>query len=939
MYPAAQHTPLDATARVVPTLQTTIGTSPWVDRLYFGLLTYAAACIVVMLSGFGGKEVTHYVGLLSDGPACLVTAIVAVAAARGTRSRMLRLAWCWLAAALGVYLIGTLVSVNSWLHGRDPFPGPADVFFLAFYGAMLVGSALLIRAASIRVPWIQLCLDATILVIGFGAFFWFLVVRPADVHDEVGTLKQGLSEAYAGLDCLLLLALGVRLLTGASDRRIPLLLITGFAAMFMADIFWSLAKMGGSYAAGDLQDVFYLVGYLPWAAAGRAQVRLAAQSVAVASGPDSGSGPDALARTLPYASSLTVFLVLVYLSRGDIGGPATVMTVVVFILTLLLMVRQGVVLRGDAALREQRAARMVEDRFESLIANASDVIMIVETDGVLRFVSPACERMLGFRPEEIASKSLLEIWTGPDCERLRTLLTEITATASGTVGPVELVIERGPSRRVLECVGSNLTLDPAVRGLALNFRDISERKALEHQLRQMAFHDPLTLLANRTLFKDRVQHALALVQRGHLPVAVLFLDLDNFKTINDSLGHDAGDRLLGAVAQRIVKNTRASDTVARLGGDEFAVLVESLASSEEVRVVAASLIDALGAPFLLNGMEVRVAASVGVAHSDTAGNAEALLSNADIAMYHAKAAGKNRYAVFEPRMQDVLHERLQLEADITRALADQEFFLEYQPIVDLATGSLLGVEALVRWRHPGKGVLMPGQFISIAEDCGQIAKLGRWVLTEACRELVAWRGGVAGGNRLRVAVNISGRHLQHGDLFKDVTDALTASGLEPANLVVELTESTMMSNTEANLERLQKLKSVGVRLALDDFGTGYSSLSYLHRFPIDILKIDRSFVSRLTTSDNGPELARAVITLGSTLGLDIVAEGIELEPQIASLLELGCVAGQGFFFARARPLHELCNSSFVARREELWTLEAAGESLSATGRFAALRAR
>ena len=935
MYPAAQQTTLDATARVVPTIET-VGAPPWVDRLYFGLLAYALACTVVMLSGLGGKQLTHYVGLLSDGPACLVTVLVAIAAARATHSRILRLAWWWLAAALGLYLVGTLISVNSWLHGKDPFPGPGDAFYLAFYGVMLVSSALLIRAAAIRVPWIQLCVDAAILVIGFGAFFWFLVVRP--VHDEVGTLKQGLSEAYAGLDCLLLLVLGVRLLTGAADRRIPLLLITGFAAMFIADIFWSLAKMGGYYAAGDLQDVFYLAGYLPWAAAGRAQMRLSAQPIP-AGGKGSADTPDALARTLPYATSLTVFLVLVYLTRDDIGGPVAVMTVVVFTLTLLLMVRQGVVLRGDAALRERRAARMVEDRFESLIANASDVIMIAETDGALRFVSPACERMLGFRPEEMVGKSLLDIWTGPDSDRLRALLTEITATSSGTVGPVELVIERGPSRRVLECVGSNLTADPAVQGLALNFRDISERKALEHQLRQMAFHDPLTLLANRTLFKDRVQHALALVQRGHLPVAVLFLDLDNFKIINDSLGHDAGDRLLGAVAQRIVKNTRASDTVARLGGDEFAVLVESLGSAEEVRVVAASLIDALGAPFLLNGAEVRVAASVGVAHSDTAISAEALLSNADIAMYHAKAAGKNRFAVFEPRMQDVLHERLQLEADIVRALADQEFFLEYQPIIDLASGSLLGVEALVRWRHPSKGVLMPGQFISIAEDCGQIGKLGRWVLTEACRELVAWRDGVAGGNRLRVAVNISGRHLQHGDLFKDVTEALAESGLEPANLVVELTESTMMSNTEANLERLQRLKAVGVRLALDDFGTGYSSLSYLHRFPIDILKIDRSFVSRLTTSDNGPELARAVITLGSTLGLDIVAEGIELEPQIASLLELGCVAGQGFFFTHARPLHELCNSSFVARRKELWTTGAAAERLSATGRFAALKVR
>jgi diguanylate cyclase (GGDEF)-like protein len=500
---------------------------------------------------------------------------------------------------------------------------------------------------------------------------------------------------------------------------------------------------------------------------------------------------------------------------------------------------------------------------------------------------------------------------------------------------VELIIERETGRRVLESVGSNLTGDPAVRGLALNFRDISERKALEQQLRQMAFHDPLTLLANRTLFKDRVQHALALVQRGHLPVAVLFLDLDNFKTINDSLGHDAGDRLLGAVAQRIVKNTRPADTVARLGGDEFAILVESVASPEQVRTIAASLIEALAAPFVLNGVEVGVAGSVGVAYSTSATNAEALLGNADIAMYHAKAAGKNRYAVFEPRMQDVLHERLRLEADITRALAEQEFLLEYQPIVDLGTGSLLGVEALVRWRHPRDGMLMPGQFISVAEDCGQIVKLGRWVLIEACRALVAWRAGIAGGNGLRVSVNISGRHLQHGDLLRDVTDALAMSGLEPENLVVELTESTIMCNTEANLERLQRLKCLGVRLALDDFGTGYSSLSYLHRFPIDILKIDRSFVSRLTTSDNGPELARAVITLGSTLGLDIVAEGIELEPQIASLLALGCVAGQGFLFARAQTLDELSNSSFVTRRRELWS-GTTSQSLSATGRFAAL---
>ena len=901
----------------------------WVDWLYSGLVTYAALCSVCLLWGIGGKQVTHYVGLVSDTPAILIATIVAMAAARGAGSRQLRRAWGWLALALGLYLIGTLITVVSWLHDKDPFPGPSDLFFLSFYAAILVSALLLIRSAAIRVPWTQLCLDAAILVIGFGAFFWFLVVRPAGAHAEIDSLKQGLSEAYAGLDCLVLLMLGVRLLTGAAQRRIPVLLIVGFVTMFIADIYWSLAKMGGYYAPGDLQDVFYLISYVPWAAAARAQLRMAAGPVPVA------SRTDTVGRTIPYVSSLAVFLVLVYLARSDIDGPVAIMATVVFALTLLLMVRQGVVLRGDAAAREQRAARLAQDRFESLIANASDVIVIAGVDGTLRFVSPACERTLGFRAEDIVGKNLLDIWGATDRERLGTLLVDIAAAAA-TVGPVELVFERGASRRVLESVGSNLTGDPAVRGLALNFRDISERKALEQKLRQMAFHDPLTLLANRTLFKDRVQHALSLVQRGQLPVAVLFLDLDNFKTINDSLGHDAGDRLLQAVAHRIVKRTRASDTVARLGGDEFAILVESVTTTADVRNIAESLIEALAAPFLLDDSAVSVAASIGVAYSGVATTTEALLGNADIAMYHAKAAGKNRYTVFEPRMQDVLQERLRLEADITRSVVEQEFFLEYQPIVDLGTGSLLGIEALVRWRHPRDGVLMPGQFVAVAEDCGQIAKVGRWVLLEACRSLVAWRDSIAGGRGLRVAVNISGRHLQHGDLLRDVMDALAVSGLEPANLVVELTESTIMSNTDANLEHLQRLKALGIRLALDDFGTGYSSLSYLHRFPIDILKIDRSFVSRLTTSDNGPELARAVITLGSTLGLDIVAEGIEEEPQIATLLELGCVAGQGFFFAKAGSLAQLSLGSCVARRKELWSAAATEESLSATGRFAAL---
>jgi len=908
----------------------------WIAILYGSFVAYVITGTLWIATGFGGPEVTHYVALVSDIPAALATAVLLGATARYTAPGPMRRAWQVLGGALALYSIGVTIGATSWLRGHDPFPGPADAFYSAFYLASTVGALYLIRAAAVRVPWVQLSLDATIFVVGFGAFFWFLVIRPAATASEVDFLRQALSEAYAALDCILLLMLGVTLLAGSGSvagRRVPLLLLGGYAIMFMADVLWSLAKVRGYYLPGQFQDVLYLCCYAPMAAASREQLRNRAPVTKAAS-----QASDVLARSLPHAAMLAAFLVLVYFSRGDIGGPATVMTMVVFALTLLLMVRQGVVLRGDAVIRERKAARIVEDRYASLIANASDVIMIVAPDGVVRFVSPSSERTLGLVSEAVIGNSLPELWRGEDGERLKQFLAEVAATSAGTVGPVELRIERDMKRCVVEGVGSNLMEDPAVQGLALNFRDISERKALEEQLRQLAFHDPLTLLANRNLFRDRVQHALALAQRAQNFVAVMFLDLDNFKNINDSLGHDAGDRLLQAVAQRIMKTTRSADTVARLGGDEFSILVEGVRTVTEVERLADALIATLDMPFALNGMEVRVGASIGVAFSTRNASAETLLSNADIAMYHAKAAGKNRHITFQAQMQDMLHERLRLEADISRALAREEFFIEYQPIVDLSSRCLLGVEALVRWRHPQLGVLLPARFIQVVEECGQIDKLGRWVLHRACLDMSAWRKSVAGGTELRLAVNISGRHLQHGELVQDVSEALRESGFEAGNLVIELTESTIMYNTDANLERFHRLKALGVRLAIDDFGTGYSSLSYLHRFPIDMLKIDRSFVSRLTNSDNGPELASAVITLGETLGLDTVAEGIELEPQVEALLALGCVAGQGFLFAKAGSLEALSKSVFVARRNALWNGHASREQLSVTGRFRALKA-
>ncbi len=902
----------------------------WTGGLAVALAVYALAAILLNVLDADGGRALQVFNLYSDSPACLATIVLSVVAARSAENPSVRRTWWLLAAALGVYCVGNLLNSTYWLFDRDPFPSVGDVFFLAFYPLVFAAVLTVIRAASLRVPWGRLALDGTILVLGFGAFFWFFVISPAAAGGEADLIKYALTQTYIGLNCLMVMAFGMLLIAGGGGplrRRTLVLLTLGFATMFLADIVWALSKVTGNYLPGGISDAVYLSCYIVLGAAAREQVRGPVRDTT-----EPRTLDNALVQGLPYAAMLVSFLVLVYFTRGDVSDPATIMTMIIFVLTLLLMVRQGVIFRDDVLLREQRAARLVEARYASLIRNASDVIVIVDVDGRLQFASPAAERTFARRPDDLVGRNLLDLWVDTDRDRLAGFLAEVAATRGKAVGPVEVQVSSGTQRFTLESVGSNLLHDPAIAGLALNFRDVSERKVLEEQLRQLAFHDPLTLLANRSLFRNRVDHALTLAQRTQQQIAVMFLDLDNFKNVNDSLGHDAGDRLLQAAAQRLVQRTRSADTVARLGGDEFAILIEGVTGPADVERVAVSITDSFAEPLLLDGAEVHVAASIGVTFSRPEDTTEELLRNADIAMYSAKAGGKARHAVFQPHMQEVLQERLRTEEDIGRALEREEFFIEFQPVIDLRTRGLLGVEALVRWRHPVQGVLLPGRFIPVAEESGQVIELGRWVLIEACCRVREWRESIAGGMGLRVAVNISSRHLQHADLVADVARALKCSGLEPGNLVIELTESTIMHNTEANLARLQDLKALGVRLAIDDFGTGYSSLSYLHRFPIDILKIDRSFVSRLTETGDGPELARAVVMLGDTLGLETVAEGIEEEDQVAALLALGCVAGQGFLFAPSTTLQALASSPFADRRAQLWEGHAPDDPLTATGR-------
>jgi diguanylate cyclase (GGDEF)-like protein/PAS domain S-box-containing protein len=904
----------------------------WTGALAVGLFIYIPITLLLTFADGTGGPAFEIFKLFSDAPASLGSAILATAAACRATETAVRRTWGYLAATFWVYTIGNVLNSAYWLFGIDPFPSVGDVFFLGFYPLLFAAIFTAIRAAAVRVQWARLALDATILMLGFGAFFWFFVIGPASSGDrDPNVVKYILTQSYIALNCLVLLAFGILLMhagTGPIARRTLILLTIGIATMQLADIVWAMAKISDSYLPGGMSDAIYLSCYGALIAAARDQLR-----GAPASRQEASAFGSALVQGMPYVAMLVSFLVLVYVESSSMSSPATAMTVIIFALTLLVMLRQGVMSRDDALVRERRAAGIVEARYASLIKNASDVIMIADVDGNLRFASPAAERTFGMHPDDLVGRNLLDLWGEADRERLTGFLAEVAATRGRSVGPVEVTVGNGARRNTLESVGSNLLDDPAISGLALNFRDVSERKALEEQLRQLAFHDPLTLLANRSLFRNRVQHALTLTQRSRQRVAVMFLDLDNFKNVNDSLGHDAGDRLLQAAAQRLVKSTRPSDTVARLGGDEFAILLEGINEAADVESVAATITRSFDEPLQLDGSDTWMAASIGIAFSEPDDDTEQLLRNADIAMYNAKAAGKARFVVFQPRMQEQLRERLRLEDDINRALERGEFFLEYQPVVDLARREILGVEALVRWDHPEQGLVMPGAFIPTAEESGQIVELGRWVLTEACRAVRAWRDSVAAGEGLRVAVNISGRHLQHADLVADVRSALETSGLEPENLVIELTESTIMHNTEVNLALFRELKALGVKLAIDDFGMGYSSLSYLHRFPIDILKIDRSFVGRLTEEGDGPELARAVVMLGETLGLETVAEGVEHEEQVAKLLGLGCVAAQGFLFARSSALKDISTMPFCARRAELRSAALHAERLTATGRF------
>jgi diguanylate cyclase (GGDEF)-like protein/PAS domain S-box-containing protein len=553
--------------------------------------------------------------------------------------------------------------------------------------------------------------------------------------------------------------------------------------------------------------------------------------------------------------------------------------------------------------------RRSEERFRSLVQSSADVNMVVRVDGQITYESAAVERVLGYRAEERVGKSFTDVLHPDDRAFAENLLVDVVRTARAQLSGELRAQHADGSWRIVETVLTNLLDDAAVGGVVINYRDITVRKALEEQLRHQAFHDALTGLPNRALFADRLGHALSRARRSPQHVAVLFVDLDDFKTVNDSLGHGEGDQLLVAVAQRLQASVRPGDTIARMGGDEFAVLVEDQTDAEAPIQVGHRLMESLRAPFERGGKELFVHASVGVAVSVSKDQeADELLRDADLSMYMAKANGKNRLEVFQPSMHTAALARLALKGDLERAMERDEFTVLYQPIMRLGSGRISGVEALLRWQHPRRGVVGPVEFIPLAEETGLIVPLGRWVLEQACRQALIW--DALGDVRVTMSVNVSGRQVQEPDFVDSVAAVLSATGLEPERLTLEFTESVLMHDAAMAADKLTELKRLGVRLAIDDFGTGYSSLSYLRRFPMDILKLDGSFVAGMASGSEQAALVRSILKLGETLHLETVAEGIEEPAQLSKLQALGADLGQGYYFAR--PLQADAVSALLA---------------------------
>jgi diguanylate cyclase (GGDEF)-like protein/PAS domain S-box-containing protein len=571
-------------------------------------------------------------------------------------------------------------------------------------------------------------------------------------------------------------------------------------------------------------------------------------------------------------------------------------------------VKQGILksvaslLQVDGETGETGEIQEREERFRALVQNSFDIITIHDSEGQTIYESPAASRILGYPPGSLIGKTPFQAVHPGDVDRARDAFQTL-ATGSNPVF-IELRYRRADGSWIwLETVGNNLLEHPGVEGVVLTSRDVTERKHAEERAQYLANYDILTGLPNRTLMYDRVSQAVAYAKRSRERIALLHVDVDRFKMINDSLGHDVGDEILKAAAERIKRCTGESDTVARVGGDEFTILMPDAGGLGDVTACAAKILSQMSQPFPSEREDVFVSASIGVSlFPDDSRSADSLTKHADAAMHSAKTLGRNNYQFFTQALNEEVQHRMVLETGLRLALKRDEMRLVYQPKVDLVTREIIGAEALLRWHHPKHGLIPPAQFIPVAEESGLVGQIGEWVLRDTCRQISHWQHM---GLSPQIAVNVSARQFQQYDVAKLVSEVIEEAQISPESLEIELTESAVMQDAEASIVTVEKLSKLGVRVSIDDFGTGYSSLSYLKRLPLDMLKIDRSFVRDISSDPNDAAIVRAIITLARNLGMEVVAEGVEDEEQLAFLNAYGCQYAQGFLFGQPMTAEEL----------------------------------
>jgi diguanylate cyclase (GGDEF)-like protein/PAS domain S-box-containing protein len=852
----------------------------------------------------------HPDGVFGYATYLLITVGAAAAAWIGARRQPAprRFPWRCVAVGLTFSAIGdSIYYVMGVVNGAFADLSVADGFWLASYVALAVGlSSLIIGGHGVR----RVDIDGLIDIGSFVVLAVIVVTQLPAVRDVISDtsfsmLSRVVWTAYPVLDAALLGVVAQAMVSRRLRGRSGVFVICGVALWLISD-FVSLLITDAAWLYKWL-DVGWMLG---------------AAGLAVSAWPARATGPGHdKAFVAVRVTDARVFITLLPLlvpgvieiwgvGYGHDSNPVALFGATVALLALAFARSTRLV---KARNRQEQALERSTLYYAALAENSSDAVIVVDAGGHILNDAPNLATMLGRAGEPTTGMDAIGLLRPFDRQGAKIVLDRWWLT-SGVVADAEVqATQSDGSARWFGVRAANLSNDPVVAGMVINLRDITDRKRAEQQLNHSALHDSLTGLANRALFHDRLEHALQRTTRTAADVAVVYLDLDGFKMVNDSRGHEAGDQVLREVAIRLTSAVRTADTVSRLGGDEFAILIEeSPRALDEAETVAERVLQALTAPFDLESQQVVLSASIGIAVGDMSSTVSSMMRDADVAMYKAKTTGKSKWAIYEPAMGTAALERLDLESDLRQALAKQQLRLVYQPIIELASNNVVGFEALLRWDHPTRGVIEPDAFIPIAESNGIIVPIGKWVLEQACRTAVHWQHCYP-ASRLKMSVNLSARQIATHDIVGHVARALEQSGLTPASLVLEITESALVHDADTATRRLHQLRAVGVRLALDDFGTGYSSLSYLRQFPIDILKIDKSFTDTITVRSQNPPIVRGLLDLAKTLHLTTVAEGIELDVQRDSLRDQQCDFGQGFLFAKPLDLDDA--TALLARHQ------------------------